>query len=522
MAKPSLEQQQLAELRSARGRMGSSGLFDGLMQLLSGSADASRDPLLLFALLISVAALLLSAQALASVSRRGEGAGGRKLQERLDELSLLVDDMSGRLNTSRVRIDKRSLFIEEKLKLLEQVEAKVAQLSRDAQERLDDASSYLDDRVTFIERELEELKQRPVSAVGLEWEEVQTAAKSSPAQQQGLVLQLEESATVAPDDDASFYLALGRARSQFLATLNQLLSEKAHFGEATFYRALQELLLSHGFGNAPSSSIPWKLQQVVGNVLTATDANLRSLLENSIRELLQADGSTELVPKKIGGQPQVVVLVGSPGAGTTSICGRLARHLRRKGAKVLLTSTSSRRFEEQKSAADWAGAEVDWLSEPVSAKPRTVAVKALHRGQDEGYDIVLLDTIASLSTAAEQLDEVSDVISVVSREQPGAPHEVLLTVPAELGQHAIEQRMQLENRFVVTGLCVTKLDLAATPGNLVGMRTALNVPIRYVSFGPTPGAFEPFSLTEYMYALFHENRGDYADASDDWSTAPLS
>lgn len=503
--------------------MASTALFEGIMRVLGASNVEGRDPILFFLLLLTIVAIVIALSALrASARRKNSGGDIARLRDKLDELALMVDDVSGRSHNSRIRIDKRTLYLEEKIKTLEKLEKTVAELSRTAQTQLDSATSYLDDRVNALESEVEDIRERGVKVAEDQSEGLEMATPE-PEMPPSLLLQLEESAPAVIDEDVSLQSALRTARVSFLSKINSLLSQQEDLGEAVFYRGLQDLLASEGFGNAASSSLLWKVKDLLQNT-SDTDGpkSLHAALEQSVRELLETKGSLEIVPQQVAGQPKVVLIVGAPDSAKTSVCGHLSARFRAQGAKVLATSADSGRFNSGIRIETWSERYgVDVLSEPSTIKPKTIAYKALHRAQDEGYDVVLIDTIGSFLSDGASNEELFDVISMIAREQPSAPHEIILSVDAAIGQSVIEQRMQFEEKFKISGVAVSKLDRSKSVGNLVGIKAALGVPVRYVSYGEGGGGFDVFNSSEFIYSIFHEPTASSALGAEDLSSAPL-
>ncbi len=501
--------------------MASTALFEGIMRILGAGNVDGRDPILFFLLIIAIVAIILSVSALRAINdgKRPSNDTAR-LRDKLDELALMVDDVSGRSHNSRIRIDKRTLYLEEKIKTLEKLEKTVAELDKTAQSHIDTATSYLDDRVTVIERDVEDIRERGV-AVASESERGLPEAELNVETPASLVLQLAESDAAIVDEDVSLSVALRTSRTAFLGKLNSLLSQQDELGEAVFYRGLQDLLSSEGFGNSASSSLLWKAKEALQNENNPS-SGLHAALEQSVTEFLHTDGTLEILPQKIADQPKVVLIIGSSESGKTSTCGRLAARFKSQGAKVLATSADSGRFNSGIRIESWADRYgFDVLTEPSSVKPKSIAYKALHQAQDQDYDVVLIDTIGSFQADGAANEELFRVISMIAREQPSAPHEIILSVEAAMGQSVIEQRMQFEEKFTISGVCVSKLDKCRGAGDLVGIRAALGVPIRYISYGESAGAFDVFNSREFIYSIFHDTNVKIGSIEEELSGAPL-
>ena len=75
-------------------------------------------------------------------------------------------------------------------------------------------------------------------------------------------------------------------------------------------------------------------------------------------------------------------------------------------------------------------------------------------------------------------------------------------VDGTLGSNSIEQAKIFHEAFNLTGLIVTKLDGTSRGGALVGIWRELRIPIYYVGLGEKPEDLQPFSVENYVSAIF--------------------
>jgi fused signal recognition particle receptor len=105
------------------------------------------------------------------------------------------------------------------------------------------------------------------------------------------------------------------------------------------------------------------------------------------------------------------------------------------------------------------------------------------------------------------MNELSNVLALVTREQPGAPHETLLVIDATTGQNALQQAREFHEKVTLTGVVVTKLDGTSKGGILVAIKDELGIPIRYIGIGESVDALKKFDPREFAEALFAEADG---------------
>ena len=98
------------------------------------------------------------------------------------------------------------------------------------------------------------------------------------------------------------------------------------------------------------------------------------------------------------------------------------------------------------------------------ADPASVAFDAAKRGQEDGADIVLVDTAGRLHTQRNLLEELEKVRRVLGKAVDGAPHETWLVLDATNGQNAVQQAKEFTSAVEVSGLVLAKLDGTARGG----------------------------------------------------------
>ena len=100
------------------------------------------------------------------------------------------------------------------------------------------------------------------------------------------------------------------------------------------------------------------------------------------------------------------------------------------------------------------------------------------------------------------MEELKKIKRIVSRECPGAPHEILLVLDATTGQNAISQAKLFNEAIGVTGIALTKLDGTAKGGIIIGITEELKIPIRYIGVGEGIEDLKEFNALEFVQALF--------------------
>ncbi|TAL11654.1 MAG: signal recognition particle protein [Nitrospirae bacterium] len=186
--------------------------------------------------------------------------------------------------------------------------------------------------------------------------------------------------------------------------------------------------------------------------------------------------------------PTIVMLVGLQGAGKTTTCGKLARHFKANGKRVLLVAADPRRpaAVEQLIAL---GAQLDVpVHRAETPGPDAVAlcVAGVERGRMQGVDVVILDTGGRLHIDDELMGELAAIRAKT------APQEVLLVADAMIGQDAVRMAEQFDKQVGLTGVILTKVEGDARGGAVLSIKAVTGKPVKFLGTGEKLDALEPF------------------------------
>lgn len=227
-------------------------------------------------------------------------------------------------------------------------------------------------------------------------------------------------------------------------------------------------------------------------------------VEPFLRERIAArlrSGGTALVKAASG--PTVVLVCGVNGSGKTTSIGKLTKHLKGLGGRVVLGAADTFRAAAVEQLAIWSERSgVEIVKQATGADPAAVAFDAASAGLARGADWVVVDTAGRLHTQTNLMQELEKIRRVVGKAVPGAPHETLLVLDATNGQNAVRQAEQFHKAVAVTGIFVTKLDGTAKAGALIAVRDAIGVPVKFVGTGEGIDDIAVFDPDAFTAALF--------------------
>lgn len=262
---------------------------------------------------------------------------------------------------------------------------------------------------------------------------------------------------------------------------------------------LEELLISADLGTEVAHRVIAEFRRSrFGREVT--DAEIKTALAGEVAAILAPVARPlDLDPAH---RPHVVLVVGVNGTGKTTTIGKLAQQYQEAGLRAVLVAGDTFRAAAVEQLQIWGqrtGCPV--IAGPPNADAAGLAFDALKRAQADQADVLLIDTAGRLHNKSVLMDELTKIIRVMRKQDPTAPHSVLLVLDATTGQNAIQQVKVFREMVAVTGLAVTKLDGSARGGIVVALAQQFGLPVHMVGVGEKAGDLRPFDATDFARDL---------------------
>lgn len=214
-------------------------------------------------------------------------------------------------------------------------------------------------------------------------------------------------------------------------------------------------------------------------------------------------GSEGRLPEPLPHKPEVICLIGVNGSGKTTTTAKLGWMLKQQGMVPVLGACDTFRAAANEQIRVWSERlDIELVSSHTGADSAAVAFDAHAAALSRGRDVVILDTAGRLHTKSNLVAELQKIKRVLQKKDPSAPHHSWLVLDGSHGSNAIEQARVFQKEFGLTGLVITKLDGTSRGGSLVGIYRELRLPIYFVGLGEQPEDLQPFSVENYVDALF--------------------
>ena len=199
--------------------------------------------------------------------------------------------------------------------------------------------------------------------------------------------------------------------------------------------------------------------------------------------------------------PTVIMLAGLQGAGKTTLAGKLALHLSKKGHTPMLVACDLQRpgavqqleiVGKRAGVPTFApdpGTSLDSSEHEMGTShgdPVDVAKASIEEARRTQADVVIIDTAGRLGIDETLMTQARNIRDAVN------PDEVLFVIDSMIGQDAVSTAQAFADGVDFTGVVLTKLDGDARGGAALSIREVTGKPILYASTGEKLEDFDIF------------------------------
>lgn len=268
-----------------------------------------------------------------------------------------------------------------------------------------------------------------------------------------------------------------------------------------FLDELEETLLMADVGVPTTERLMKVVRQGIKQKKINAPEDLKTFLAQEISDILTA-GEEQDKTRVAAAGPTVLLVIGVNGAGKTTTIGKLSAYYKAQGKSVMLAAADTFRAAAIDQLEVWGertGAQV--IKHEEGSDPAAVAFDAVNAAKARGVDVLIVDTAGRLQTKSNLMQELEKINRVIKREIPEAPHETLLVLDATTGQNAIHQAELFTKVAPITGVVLTKLDGTAKGGVVIGIKSQLSMPVKWIGVGEGVEDLRPFVAEDFARAL---------------------
>ncbi len=215
------------------------------------------------------------------------------------------------------------------------------------------------------------------------------------------------------------------------------------------------------------------------------------LLHDELKKLLGS--SHELKLQK--GQNRIM-LVGLYGSGKTTTVAKLGNWFAKRGKKVVLVGLDVHRpaaSEQLKQLAEKNN--LNYFISEQEKNPIKIWKNFEKENKYKNYDLVIIDTAGRHTLDDELIKEIK------SLEKEIKPTEVILVMPADIGQAAKTQAEQFKDALNITGIIITRMDSSAKGGGALTACAETSSSVCFITTGEKINDIETFDPDSFLSRL---------------------
>jgi signal recognition particle subunit SRP54 len=208
-------------------------------------------------------------------------------------------------------------------------------------------------------------------------------------------------------------------------------------------------------------------------------------------ELTNILGKTKTIPL---GKKNTFLMLGLYGAGKTTTISKLSLYYSKRGKKVCAIGLDVHR----PAASEQLKQLCDKLNIPVFIDKKEkdpVEIYKKFENDLKKFDLVLIDTAGRDALDSDLISEIKSITKVAK------PSEVLLVMPADIGQTAKKQAETFHKAVNISGVIITRMDSTAKAGGALTACAETNVPVVFIGTGEKPHDLELFNPESFLSRL---------------------
>ncbi|MBQ5418496.1 MAG: signal recognition particle-docking protein FtsY [Selenomonas sp.] len=292
---------------------------------------------------------------------------------------------------------------------------------------------------------------------------------------------------------------LNKTRENLTTKIEKLVIGYADIDD-DFLDELEETLIMADVGVQTTEKLMTAVRKGIKKKEINSPEDLKPFLEKEIAAILTAgEDNTRTAAEG----PTVLLVIGVNGAGKTTTIGKLAAYYKEQGKSVMLAAADTFRAAAIDQLEVWAGRSgAQLIKHEEGSDPAAVAYDAVKAAVARNIDMLIIDTDGRLQNKSNLMQELEKINRVIGREIKGAPHETLLVLDATTGQNAISQAELFTKAAPISGVVLTKLDGTAKGGVVIGIKSQLSMPVKWIGVGEGVEDLRPFVAEDFAKALF--------------------
>lgn len=217
--------------------------------------------------------------------------------------------------------------------------------------------------------------------------------------------------------------------------------------------------------------------------MTLHEYFLKSLYDEMVDFLGKEKSSIQL-------KKQRILLIGLFGSGKSTCAAKIAKWFKVRGLSAGMVACDTHRPAAQDQLRQ-LGKKIDAHVYDKGNKPEDIAKNSLASKED----VLIFDSAGRDALDKQLAKELKNLARIIK------PDEVLLVIPADIGQDARKQAEEFNKLVGITGIIVTKMDGTAKGGGVLASARVTDSKVRFIGVGEKIGDLEEYDPNRFFSRL---------------------
>jgi signal recognition particle subunit SRP54 len=193
-----------------------------------------------------------------------------------------------------------------------------------------------------------------------------------------------------------------------------------------------------------------------------------------------------------------IMLLGLYGSGKTTTIWKLGNYFAKRGKKVALVGLDVHRpaaSEQLKQLAEKNKLTCFVDTELKEKNPTKIWRNLESQGKLKSFDLILIDTSGRHTLDSELIAEIKSLNKEIK------PTELILILPADIGQAAKKQTQEFQEAVDISGVIITRMDSTAKGGGALTACAETHAPVYFITTGEKVNDIEEFNPKTFLSRL---------------------
>jgi len=189
-----------------------------------------------------------------------------------------------------------------------------------------------------------------------------------------------------------------------------------------------------------------------------------------------------------------ILLLGLYGAGKTTTIAKLANYFAKRGYKTAMIGLDVHRPAASEQLEQLA--EKNKLTCFIDSKEKNPEkIYKKYEKQLKNYNLILIDTAGRHTLDKKLIEEIKFLNQKIN------PTELILVMPADIGQAAKKQAQEFKDAVNITGVIITRMDSSAKAGGALTACAETNAGVYFITNGEKINDIEEFDPESFLSRL---------------------